>query len=170
MPAILLFLTAYWFYIDGVDTVVTMAVDYGKSIGFQTKDLVTALLIVQFVGVPCAYLMGLLATRWGTKRIILICLAGYVGVTLVAGQIDLTPYHLFGFRISKFYLITVMIATFQGGSQALSRAFYSRLIPADRAAEFFGFYNMLGKFATIGGPLLMGVVARVTYSYLWTPE
>ena len=93
---------------------------------------------------------------------IMLFLAAYVGVTLMGARIDLMPYSLFGFRISKFYLITTLIAMFQGGTQALSRAFYARLIPAGRAAEFFRVYNMMGKFAAIGGPLLMGAVARAT--------
>jgi UMF1 family MFS transporter len=162
--SVLLFLLAYWFYIDGVDTVITMAVDYGRSIGFGTGELVTALLLVQFVGFPFACLMGFIASRWSTKGTILLCLAAYIGVTLVGSQIDLQPYRLFGLRISKFYTITFMIAVVQGGTQALSRAFYSRLIPKANAAQFFGFYNMLGKFAAIMGPVLMGVVARATGS------
>jgi len=157
-----IFLVAYWFYIDGVDTVITMAVDYGKSIGFGTSELITALLMVQFVGFPFAYLMGFIAKKWGTKRTILFCLGVYVCVTVIGARMDLEPYHLFGFEISKFYMVAFLVAVAQGGTQALSRSLYSRLIPKEKAAEFFGFYNMLGKFATIIGPTLMGTVARLT--------
>ena len=139
-----------------------MAVDYGKSIGFGTSDLITALLMVQFVGFPFAYLMGFIAKKWGTKRTILFCLGVYVCVTVIGARMDLEPYRLFGFEISKFYAVAFLVAVVQGGTQALSRSLYSRLIPKEKAAEFFGFYNMLGKFATIIGPTLMGTVARLT--------
>jgi UMF1 family MFS transporter len=162
VKVVFIFLLAYWFYIDGVDTVITMAVDYGKSIGFGTTDLITALLLVQFVGFPFAYLTGFIAQRWGTKRTLLVCLAVYVVVTVVGSNLDLQPYRIFGIELSKFYAVAVLVATVQGGTQALSRAFYSRLIPREKAAEFFGFYNMLGKFATIIGPVLMGTVGRLT--------
>ncbi|MGB6121053.1 MAG: MFS transporter, partial [Bacteroidota bacterium] len=161
---VLVFLVAYWFYIDGVDTVVTMAVDYGKTIGYSTSDLITALLMVQFLGFPFAYLMGLLGHRWGTKRAILLCIAVYVFVTIFGARLDLEPFTLFGIKIGKFYVLAFLVALAQGGIQALSRSYYSRIIPKERAAEFFGFYNMLGKFAAIIGPVLMGTVSRLSGS------
>ncbi|MCK5571539.1 MAG: MFS transporter, partial [Bacteroidetes bacterium] len=159
-----IFLVAYWFYIDGVDTIVTMAIDFGKSIGYSTSDLIISLLMVQFLGFPFAYLFGFFGHRWGTKRAILFCIAVYVFVTFFGSQLDLEPLNLLGLEISKFYLLAFMVALVQGGIQALSRSFYSRIIPEDRAAEFFGFYNMLGKFAAIIGPVLMGTVSHVTGS------
>ena len=162
IKVVFVFLLAYWFYIDGVDTVITMAVDYGKAIGFGTTDLITALLMVQFIGFPCAYLAGFLAKKWGAKTIILCCLAVYILVTVLGSQMDLEPYQLFGFEVSKFFVIAFLVALVQGGVQALSRAFYSRLIPKEKAAEFFGFYNMLGKFAAIIGPILMGTIGRLS--------
>jgi UMF1 family MFS transporter len=159
-----IFLVAYWFYIDGVDTVVVMAIDYGKSIGYNTSDLIIALLMVQFLGFPFAYLLGFFGHRWGTKRTILFCIAVYVFVTFFGSQLDLEPLSFFGLEISKFYLLAFMVALVQGGIQALSRSFYSRIIPEDRGAEFFGFYNMLGKFAAIIGPVLMGTISHVTGS------
>jgi UMF1 family MFS transporter len=161
---VLVFLVAYWFYIDGVDTIVTMAVDYGKTIGYSTSDLITALLMVQFLGFPFAYLMGLLGHRWGTKRAILLCIAVYVFVTIFGARLDLEPFTLFGFAISKFYVLAFLVALVQGGIQALSRSYYSRIIPKERAAEFFGFYNMLGKFAAIVGPVMMGTISRLSGS------
>jgi len=160
--SVVLFLVAYWFYIDGVDTVVAMAVDYGLSIGFERNELITALLLVQFVGVPFALLMGFLGQRWGTRRTILLCIGVYLAVTVLGARLDLEPYSFFGLEIRKFYFLAILVATAQGGIQALSRAFYARIIPQETAAEFFGFYNMLGKFAAIVGPLLVGVVGRLT--------
>jgi len=149
MKTVLLFLIAYWFYIDGVDTIIRMAVDYGMSLGFESNDLIVALLIVQFVGFPFALLFGWLGQNWGVKKSIYLTLFIYIGVTL---------YATFLTRKIEFYLLAVAIATVQGGVQALSRSWYARMIPEKRAAEFYGFYNMLGKFAAIIGPALMGIV------------
>ena len=148
-----LFLLAYWLYIDGVDTVIRMAVDFGLSLGFESGDLITALLITQFVGFPAALIYGRLGERIGTKPAILAGIGVYIGVTLWASMME---------EAWEFYTLAVVIGLAQGGVQALSRSLYSRLIPADKAAEFFGFYNMLGKFAVVLGPLLMGYVAALT--------
>jgi UMF1 family MFS transporter len=147
---VLRFLLAYWLYIDGVGTVVMMAVDYGLSLGFRSSSLTLALLITQFVGFPAALVFGRLGTAIGSKRAVLIGLCVYIGVTL------------FGYRMQterEFYVLAVAIGLVQGGVQSLSRALYSRLIPTHEAGEFFGFYNMLGKFAAILGPALMGWVS-----------
>ncbi len=149
------FLIGYWLYIDGVDTIVVMAVDYGMSLGFDSNSLIIALLITQFVGFPAALVFGRLGERIGSKRSIFIAIAVYVGVTAWAYQIS---------NITEFYAIAVTIGLVQGGIQALSRSLYSRLIPQDKSAEFFGFYNMLGKFATVLGPLLMGWVGVISGS------
>lgn len=149
MKTVLLFLIAYWFYIDGVDTIIRMAVDYGMSLEFASNDLIVALLLVQFVGFPFALLFGWLGQNWGVKKSIYLTLFIYIGVTL---------YATFLTRKIEFYLLAVAIATVQGGVQALSRSWYARMIPEKRAAEFYGFYNMLGKFAAIIGPALMGIV------------
>ena len=152
---VLLFLCAYWLYIDGVDTIVRMAIDYGMSIGFDSGNLITALLITQFVGFPAAIGFGYLAHYIGTKRGILIGITVYLFVTIWASQIQ---------DVSEFYLLAIIIGLVQGGVQALSRSFYARIIPENRAAEFFGFYNMLGKFAAVLGPIMMGVVSVLTQS------
>ncbi|HID48746.1 MAG TPA: MFS transporter [Chromatiales bacterium] len=150
-----LFLLAYWLYIDGVDTVVRMAVDYGMSLGFSSTNLITALLITQFVGFPAAVAFGLLGERIGPKRAILIAIGVYLALTIWA---------YFLRSIVEFYALAVLIGLVQGGVQSLSRSVYARLIPAGQAAEFFGFYNMLGKFAAILGPLLVGLVGLATGS------
>ena len=147
------FLVAYWFYIDGVDTIIRMAVDYGMAIGFEAKDLILALLIVQFVGFPATLLFAYLAQKWDTKKAILLAIGIYLFITLWAAIID---------DVKEFYLLAVMIALVQGGIQALSRSYYAKMIPDAYAAEFFGFYNFLGKTAAILGPFLIGAVALVT--------
>ncbi len=150
LRVVALFLLAYWLYIDGVDTVVRMAIDYGLSLGFQVQDLMLALLLTQFVGFPSALLFGYLAGRIGPKRGVLICIAAYVLVIAWAHGMTSTR---------EFYLLAAIVGLVQGGIQALSRSLYTRLIPRDKSGEFFGFYNMLGKFAAVLGPVLMGLVA-----------
>ncbi len=142
-----LFLVAYWLYIDAVDTIVRMAVDYGLSLGFNQNDLILALLLTQFTGFPSALLFGRIGSRFGAKAGILAGLLIYVLVTVWASVMT---------TAAEFYYLAVLIGLAQGGVQALSRSLYARMIPAGRSAEFFGFYNMLGKFAAIVGPVLMG--------------
>ncbi|MEJ2644110.1 MAG: MFS transporter [Gammaproteobacteria bacterium] len=153
LPQAFLFLAAYWLYIDGVDTVIRMAVDYGLSLGFPSNSLIVALLITQFVGFPAALGFGWLGARIGAKTAILLGLVVYIGVTVQG---------VFMNHVWQFYLLAVMVGLVQGGVQSLSRSMYARLIPAQRTGEFFGFYNMLGKFAAIVGPALMGVTSWLT--------
>jgi UMF1 family MFS transporter len=157
LPSVWLFLLAYWFYIDGVDTIIRMAVDYGLSIGFGANDLILALLITQFVGFPSALAFGWLGQRWGVRRAIYLALGVYCVVTLW-GALMQRPLEFFG--------LAVVIGLVQGGIQALSRSYFARLIPVSRSAEFFGFYNMLGKFAAIIGPVLMGATGLVVRRWL----
>ena len=147
---VLLFLAAYWLYIDGVDTIVRMAVDYGLAIGFTSKDLLSALLLTQVVGFPAALAFGRVGEAWGPKRGIWIAIAVYIGVVFWAWRLS---------EIWEFYGLAVAIGLVQGGIQALSRSLYARLVPPQHAGEFFGFYNMLGKFAAVLGPLMVGWVA-----------
>lgn len=148
-----LFLLAYWLYIDGVDTIVRMAIDYGMSIGFDAEGLIVALLIVQFVGFPATLVFGRLAAPIGARGGIFVALAVYAGATLWASRMSAEW---------EFYGLAIVIGLVQGGVQALSRSFFSRLVPPERAGEFFGFYNMMGKFAAIIGPVLIGIVGWLT--------
>ena len=157
LKTVLLFLLAYWFYIDGVDTIVKMAVDYGITIGFESNDLIIALLIVQFVGFPAALIFGRLGEHWGVRPSIFLAIGVYIAVT-IWGSMMREKY--------EFYVLAVVIGLVQGGIQALSRSYYSRLIPKNQVAEYFGFYNMLGKFAAILGPALMGVVGLIMKNLL----
>ncbi len=155
LRTIFLFLAAYWLYIDGVDTIIRMAVDYGMSIGFKSSDLIVALLITQFVGFPCAIIFGRLGEKIGAKRSIFIGIAVYLLVVLWAVRMQ---------HAWEFYALAVVIGFVQGGIQALSRSLYSRLIPHDQTAEFYGFYNLLGKFAVIFGPILIGLTGLISKS------
>jgi len=157
----LLFLLAYWFYIDGVDTIIRMAVDYGLSLGFDANNLIVALLMVQFVGFPAALAFGRLGEHWGARRSIFLAIGIYTLVTLWGAQMS---------RTWEFYALAGAIGLVQGGIQALSRSYYARLIPAGQTAEFYGFYNMLGKFAAILGPTLMGVVGLAARRILMPPD
>lgn len=148
-----LFLLAYWFYIDGVDTVILMATDYGLSLGFAQEALMKAFLVTQFVGFPAAIAFGKLGEKLGPKTGLYIGIVAYIGIC---------TYGFFLTSESQFLGIAVAVGLVQGGIQALSRSLYTRLIPPERAGEFFGFYNMLGKFAAVLGPLLMGVVGVLT--------
>jgi len=148
-----IFLLAYWFYIDGVDTIIRMAVKMGSSMGFEAGVLITALLMVQFIAFPAALLYNRFAQKIGTKNAVFVAIGGY-GVITFLGYFMTNPIH--------FYMLAAMIGLFQGGIQALSRSLYARLIPPGKEGEFFGFYNMLGKFAAVIGPVLMGWVTLVT--------
>ena len=149
MRVVGLFLLGYFFYIDGVDTIVKMAVDYGMSLNFPNESLIIALLIVQFIAFPAALIYGWLAEKIGAKTGIMIGIIGYSIITFLG---------YFMTKVVHFYLLAVLIGLFQGGIQALSRSLYTRIIPPSKSAEFFGFYNMFGKFAAIIGPALVGTV------------
>jgi UMF1 family MFS transporter len=150
---VVLFLAAYWLYIDGVNTVIKMAVDYGLSLGFQASDLVAALLLTQFVAFPAALAFGWLGRRIGPRRGIFLALSVYVAATCYA-------YFIEGVR--DFFVLAVIVGLVQGGIQSLSRSYFGRLVPDGKSSEFFGFYNMMGKFAAVLGPLLTGTVAHLT--------
>jgi UMF1 family MFS transporter len=148
-----LFLLAYWLYIDGVDTIIKMAVKMGSNLGFGTSTLITALLMVQFIAFPAALAYNWFASKIGTKKAIQIAIGGYAVATFL-GTFMVDEVH--------FYGLAALIGLFQGGLQALSRSLFSRLIPLGKEGEFFGFYNMLGKFAAVIGPVMMGWVTLVT--------
>ncbi len=156
LPQTFLFLVSYWLYIDGVGTIIRMAVDYGLAIGLESNDLITALLLTQFIGFPAAIAFGRVGERLGPKQGILIALGVYMGVTLFSATMD---------AAWQFYLLAVIIGLVQGGVQALSRSFYARLVPSNQCTEFFGFYNMLGRFAAVLGPLMVGGLTLLSGSH-----
>lgn len=150
-----MFLLAYWLYIDGVATIIRMAVDYGMAIGLPSNSLIVALLVVQFVGFPATLVFGRIGERYGAKRGLWIGLWAYVIATACAGFMS---------TVMQFYALAIVLGLVQGGVQSLSRSLFSQLIPPSRNGEFFGFLNMMGKAAAVIGPLMVGVVAATTGS------
>lgn len=151
-----LFLVAFWCYIDGVDTIIRMAVDYGTSLGFPSESLIVALLITQFVAFPAALAYNIFGRKIGQKKAILVAISAYAVISCIG---------FFMTNVIQFYVLACMIGLFQGGIQALSRSYFTRFVPSGMEAQFFGFYNMLGKFAAIIGPMLVGVVTLLTGSH-----
>jgi UMF1 family MFS transporter len=149
------FLIAYFFYIDGVHTIIRMAVDYGLSLGFPAESLIIALLITQFVGFPAALAFGLVARRVGPKPTLYFGVVVYVAVTV---------YAYFMTSVMEFYVLAVVVGLVQGGVQAISRSLYARFVPPAQSGEFFGFFNMLGRFAAIVGPSLVAITGLLTGS------
>jgi len=147
-PAI--FLLAYWLYIDGVDTIIRMATAYGSDIGLDTSSMITALLLTQFIGFPSTLFFGVYANKFGFKKILSIGISIYILVCF---------YSAYMTTAKEFYILAATIGLVQGGIQAISRSFFSNLIPAEKASEFFGFYNLVGKSAVVFGPALVAWVA-----------
>jgi UMF1 family MFS transporter len=152
---LLWFLLAYWLYIDGVNTVIKMAVDYGLSLGFPQESLIVALLLTQFVAFPAALAFGWLGARIGAVNGIFLAIAVYAAATVGAWGMQTSAH---------FYGLAVAIGLVQGGIQSLSRSYFGSLVPVEKRGEFFGFYNMVGKFSAVLGPALVGVTALATGS------
>ncbi|WEK53366.1 MAG: MFS transporter [Candidatus Cohnella colombiensis] len=154
-PELWKFMIAYWFFFDGVNTIIVMAASYGTTIGIESGDLIKALLITQFIGFPASYLFGSLAKRLGAKKMLYAAQAVYL-VIVVLGYFMETALH--------FYILAALVGLVQGGSQATARSIYSRLIPAGRVAEFNGFLSFTSRFFSFGGPLVFALVKLVTDS------
>lgn len=154
-PELWKFMIAYWFFFDGVNTVIVMATSYGTSIGIGSEHLIAALLITQFVGFPATFLFGSMATRFGSKNMLFGSMAVYVCI-VVLGFFMKEPVH--------FYILAALVGLVQGGSQATARAIYSRLIPPARTAEFNGFLTFTSRFVSFGGPLVFALVKVFTDS------
>ena len=151
--SILFFVIAYFFYIDGVGTIIHMATVFGSSCGLDSMDLMVVLLVVQIVAFPFAILYGRLADRFGSRKMILFGIATYIVVCMLGFNLK---------EMKDFLLLAVLVGTAQGGIQALSRSFYGKLVPAEHASEYFGFFDVFGKFSAVIGPALFGVVAQLT--------
>lgn len=155
LKVVFTFLLAYFFYIDGVDTIIKMSVNYGASLGFDSSSLIVALLITQFIAFPAVLVFNIVGKKIGIKRALYGAIVAY-GIITISGLFMQTEKH--------FYILAITIGCFQGGIQAASRSYFTRLIPADKAGEFFGFYNMLGKSAAILGPFLVAIVTKISGS------
>ena len=165
--SVLIFLIAYWLYIDGVNTVVSMASNYGKTLGFSTSTMLGTLVVVQLVGVPSTLLVTYLAGKYRARPFLFAGIGLYLVTVGYAAVMPKAPLVIFGAEISSLYLLGFLVGCAQGGIQALSRSTFSFLIPEGRTASYFGVYNMLGQYAALLGPLAMGVVTRMTGNPRW---
>ena len=152
LKVVFTFLIAYWLYIDGVDTTVRMAADFGITLGFDSTTIMGALVLVQFIAFFATLFYVKFAEKIGIKNAIYFAIAAYM-VIILSGYFVTEAWH--------FYVIAGMIGCFQGGIQTLSRSLYARIIPENKSAQYFGFFNMWGKFAAVIGPLLMGSVTLI---------
>ena len=150
---IFLFLLAFFFFIDGVYTIIDMAVAYGTAVGLDTTGLLIALLVTQFVAFPCAILFGRLAARFDTGGLIKVCICAYTCITIFA---------VFLAHQWQFWVLAVAVGMFQGGIQALSRSYFGKIIPAEKSGEYFGLYDICGKGAAFMGTTLMAAVTQLT--------
>ena len=169
---VFVFVLAYFFYIDGVNTVIHMATAYGKKLGLDTVGMILALLVTQVVAVPCTIFFGFLAKRYGSLRMIVfavcmyavICAVGfYMGFSIESAPAS-GPEREAAIALSQtlFFIMAILVGTVQGGIQALSRSYFGKLIPAKRSNEFFGFFDIFGKFAAVLGPALYGLISGMT--------
>ena len=152
--SLLLFMIAFFFYIDAVNTVISMSTSYGTQLGIDSTQLVIALLVTQFVAFPCAILYGRLSGRFGAKRMIVIAVIAYLGIVMFAAFFLKTAV--------EFWILAILVGMFQGGIQALSRSYYGKIIPKDHANEYYGFYDIFGKTASVLGTFLVATTTAAT--------
>lgn len=150
---IFVFMVAYFFYIDGVYTIIEMATAYGSSLGLNSQGLLLALLVTQIVAFPFALLFGRAAKKYRTDKLIRLCILAYLCIALYAIQLD---------RQYEFWILAVCVGMFQGAIQALSRSYFARIIPPEKSGEFFGIFDICGKGASFMGTALMGLFAQIT--------
>ena len=153
---LLLFMVAFFFYIDGVHTVIKMSTSYGTDLGIDSTQLVLALLVTQFVAFPAAIAYGRLSGRYGTKRMLLVAIFAYFCIVLFAA--------FFLRSATEFWILAICVGLFQGGIQALSRSEFGKLIPKDNANEYYGFFDIFGKYAAVMGTFLVSVFTQITGS------
>ena len=151
---ILLYMVAFFFYIDGVHTVISMATSYGSALGIDSTQLVLALLVTQFVAFPSAIVYGRLAGRVGTLRMITVAVIAYMCIVLFAAFFLKTA--------AEFWILAILVGLFQGGIQALSRSYFGRIIPKEKSNEYYGFFDIFGRYASVMGTLLVSIVTSLT--------
>ena len=149
---LLCYILGYFCYIDGVYTIISMATTYGNELGIDTVQMILALLLTQFVAFPCAILSGILAKKHGPLKLIKVFILAYIAICLFGYQLD---------KVWEFWVLAVAVGTCQGGIQALSRSYYGKLIPKEESNEYFGFFDIFGKFADFIGPLIISFCALV---------
>ena len=150
---IFLYLLAFFFFIDGVYTIIEMATAYGSALGLDTTGLLLALLVTQIVAFPCALIFSRFSKRYETTKLIKVCIAAYTLIALFAIQLD---------KQWEFWFLAVMVGMFQGAIQALARSYFAKIIPAEKSGEYFGIYDICGKGASFMGTTLVGIVAQIT--------
>ena len=149
------FLIAFFFYIDGVYTIIDMATSYGQALGLDSSGLLLALLVTQIVAFPCAIIFGRLAQKHAAEKLITVCILAYLGIAVFA---------IFLTNLVEFWILAVLVGMFQGGIQALSRSYFTKIIPPEQSGEFFGIYDICGKGAAFLGTTLVGLVSQLTGS------
>ena len=152
---VLRFLIAFFFYIDGVYTIIEMATSYGKDVGISDTNLLLALLLTQIVAFPCSIVFGKLTRKYETDKLILVCIAAYFGVAVYALQLD---------AAWKFWMMATFVGVFQGAIQALSRSYYAKIIPKEKSSEYFGIFDIFGKGASFMGTMLMGITTQLFHT------
>lgn len=150
---IFLYLLAFFFFIDGVYTIIEMATAYGSALGLDSTGLLLALLVTQIVAFPCALIFSKCSKKYESDLLIKICIIAYTAISLFAIQLD---------KQWEFWLLAVLVGMFQGAIQALSRSYFAKIIPAEKAGEYFGIYDICGKGASFLGTTLVGVIAQLT--------
>lgn len=150
---IFLYLLSFFFFIDGVYTIIEMATAYGSVLGLDSQGLLLALLVTQLVAFPCALIFSKLSKKFETDLLIRVCILAYTGIALFAIQLD---------KQWEFWLLAVLVGMFQGAIQALSRSYFAKIIPAEKSGEYFGIYDICGKGASFIGTTLVGIVAQLT--------
>ncbi|MBP3217124.1 MAG: MFS transporter, partial [Lachnospiraceae bacterium] len=150
---VLLFLIAFFFYIDGVYTIIDMSTAYGSALGLGSTDMLLALLVTQFVAFPCAIIMGRLSRTMESSKLITICIGAYFCIAVFA---------FFMTSAWQFWVLAIAVGMFQGGIQALSRSYFAKIIPPEKSGEYFGFYDICGKGASVVGTTVMGLVSQIT--------
>lgn len=152
-PHIYLFLFGYFFYIDGVGTIIAMATSVGTDLGLSANELIIMLLVVQIVAFPCSIMYGYLARRFGTRTMLYVGIATYIVICIFGLSLD---------SFTDFMILAVLVVTAQGGIQGLSRSYFGQIIPREKSNQFYGFYNIFGKFSSVLGTTILGVVAQIT--------
>ena len=152
-PHIYLFLFGYFFYIDGVGTIIAMATSVGTDLGLSANELIIMLLVVQIVAFPCSIMYGYLARRFGTRTMLFVGIATYIVICIFGLSLD---------SFTDFMILAVLVGTAQGGIQGLSRSYFGQIIPREKSNQFYGFYNIFGKFSSVLGTTILGVVAQIT--------
>ena len=150
---VLFFLIAFFFYIDGVYTIIDMATAYGQALGLDSTGLLLALLLTQIVAFPCALLFGRISAKYNPATLISICIGAYFCIALYAIGLD---------SQAKFWILAVLVGMFQGTIQALSRSYFAKIIPAEKSGEYFGILDICGKGAAFFGTFLVSIVSQVT--------